>query len=98
MADDGLWPPQDERAPEHEPVRVNPRVDPCDRDRDGPGAGVQHALDRRRRPLVEGLDPETAEHDAERRRERDKGCEPKRAHARIVSTAPDDPRGYAKPA
>jgi hypothetical protein len=64
-------------------------VDAGDRHGDRARAGVQHPLDRGRGALVERLSPEAAERDANRRSERDEGCEPERTHHGIVSMPPD---------
>ena len=61
-----------------------------DRDADRAGPGVQHTLDRCRRPLVERANPEPAERDEDRGGAGDEDGEPERAHAPMVATASDD--------
>jgi hypothetical protein len=74
-----------------QPMSVDVPVDTRDRDRGRACARLQDALDRHggAGALVERVNPETAEGNEDRRRQRDKGGEPERTHRLIVSTAPD---------
>ena len=64
-------------------------TDTGDRDADSSRPCLQDTLDGHRGALIDGVSPETAEGDEDRRRERDKGGEPQRTHRVIVSTTPD---------
>ena len=72
-----------------QPVRVQLAARARDRDADGAGPGVEHALDRRRGSLVERTNPEPPERDEDRGREGDEHGKTERAHAAMVATASD---------
>jgi len=64
-------------------------IDSSDRNSDRAGSGVQNASDGARGALVEGLNPETSQGDADRGRTGDENGKAKRAHSERVAAGPD---------